>query len=185
MGKIKTLYHRSFQLPKRSNAEVLCIDVAENIHMHYRDLRIEFSLKEFIEFMEHMNLMYEELKEWRVHHPDWTESDPDVFEDSFGFEFGCPKKKIKAHSDYWDDRISIEKKTSGDYHVKWRNYRFEMSEEAFKRWLVAFDATSLKINQNAKKFRKLIIRFRACMSGCNRLRRLWLKIMVRLRFTRV
>ena len=27
---------------------------------------------------------------------------------------------------------------SGDYHIKWRNYRFEMDEASFIRWEIAF-----------------------------------------------
>ena len=123
MGGIEKLYHRSYKLPKRSNAKALTVDLAENIQLHYRDWRSEYSLNECIEFMEHMKLMYSELQEWRNANPDWTESDADSFEDQFGMEFGKPKNKIKENSDYWDDRISIEKKISGDYHIKWRNYR--------------------------------------------------------------
>lgn len=177
MGIIETLYHRSYQLPARSNARALCLDAAENIHLHYRDLRVEFSLNEFIEFMEHMNSMYSELKDWRAQNPDWTESDPETFEDRFGFEFGGPKNKIKAHSGYWDDRISIEKKISGDYHIKWRNYRFEMNEEAFIRWLIAFDETSRKFKKEENQpYRKALQRIKTWLYARNRLRKLWLRI---------
>lgn len=176
MGIIETLYHRSCQLPKRSNAQVLCVDAAENIHLHYRDLRIEFSLDEFIEFMVQMNSIYAELNEWQVQYPDWTESDPETFDDRFGFEFGGPKDKLKENSDYWDDRISIEKKKGGAYHIKWRNYRVEMSEEAFVRWLVAFDETSRKFKKERRLYRKALKRIKTWLYGKNRLRKLWFKL---------
>ena len=154
MGGIEKLYHRSYNLPKRSNAKTLTVDVAENIHLHYRDLRIEFSLNEFIEFMDHMKIMYSELKKWRESNPDWTESDPNSFEDKFGIEFGKQKNKIKENSDYWDDRFSIEKKMSGDYHIKWRNYRFEMDEASFIRWEIAFSEVIPEFKKDIMLHRK-------------------------------
>ena len=141
MGEIKTLYHRSFKLPKRSNSRALTVDAAENIHLHYRDLRIEYSLDEFNEFMNHMIDMYDELKQWRIDNPTWTESNPDNFKDEDGVEFTKNKNKLNEHSVYWDDRISIEQKSTGSYHIKWRNYRFEMDKKSFKRWINAFEET--------------------------------------------
>lgn len=161
MGGIDKLYHRSQNLPKRSNSKALTVDIAENIHLHYRDLRIEYSIEEYIHFMEHLNKMYENFLKWRESNPNWKESDPSTFDDENGVVFGKPKNILKEKSDYWDDRISIEKKTSGDYHIKWRNYRIEMDEKSFNRWIIAFTDVIPEFKKDTrlpKKARKFLIR---------------------------
>ena len=73
---------------------------------------------------------------------------------NLGLNLENQKNKIKENSDYWDDRFSIEKKMSGDYHIKWRNYRFEMDEASFIRWEIAFSEVIPEFKKDIMLHRK-------------------------------
>jgi len=137
------------------------IDIAENIHIHYRDLRMEFSRDAYCDFMLQMNELYEGVQAWKDRNPDWTESDPDTFNNKTveWIKNKTPNRMLlKPHSDYWDSRISIEKNVNGVYHLHWRNYRFEMVEAGFKEWLKAFEVTATKFKPSRKPFSEFIKR---------------------------
>ena len=51
MGVITRLYHRSEGLTD-NRYNVFFMDMGENIHIHYHDIRIELSSDEFLEFAE-------------------------------------------------------------------------------------------------------------------------------------
>jgi len=137
------------------------IDIAENIHIHYRDLRMEFSRDEYFDFMRQMNELHDGVQEWKDTNPDWTESDPETFNNKTvewiknKTPYDMP---LKPHSDYWDSRISIEKNVNGVYHVHWRNYRFEMIEDGFKEWVKAFEVTATMFKPSHKPFIEFVKR---------------------------
>ena len=75
MGDNRILFFRDDKLPPRIMGEAFWIDICENIHLHYRDLRLEFSLSEYIEFMDHLTKMYRLFDRWREENPDWKEDE--------------------------------------------------------------------------------------------------------------
>jgi hypothetical protein len=149
LGHIDNLYYRTNELPpSRKMGRQFYLDICENIHLHYRDLRIEFSLREFLEFIEHMKRMAELFEQWRSEHPDWEEHpEPEKFENKWVFWLPGYEPKddnVGPRSDYWPRRLSIEKQEAKDlYHIHYRDFRLEMSEEELRHFIEGFRRINL------------------------------------------
>jgi len=61
MGVIKKVLHRDNNAISKPRHSRIFLDMEENIHIHYRDLRIELSLPEFEEFVSSFNVQSKEL----------------------------------------------------------------------------------------------------------------------------
>jgi hypothetical protein len=144
MGHIDKLYYRTHDLPpSRKMGKQIWLDIGENIHLHYRDLRIEFSLEEFLEFAGHIRKMAELFDQWRRENPDWKEDpEPEKFDNKWVIWLPGYKPQdehLKPRSDYYPKRLSIEKQATKDlYHIHYRDFRLEMSEETLRRFVEGF-----------------------------------------------
>src|SRR3989338_6626579 len=126
MGVILRVLHRSESLNKAEFRNMF-LDMEENIHIHYRDLRIELSRKEFEDIVNTFSKQSAELmaiiratnyqdgilpnanhEEKRI----WTES------------------RLENEVVYHPQRLSLEECTDG-YHLHLRNYKFLLSKEDF------------------------------------------------------
>jgi hypothetical protein len=143
MGNIDLLYHRSQDLPMAQQPGDLWIDIGENIHMHFRDIRLEFTRIEFLEFLSNIKEMEKLFHEWAEKNPDWREADdPEGFKNQYvmwlgDFKPGSQKlKDYEAH--YWPRRISIERNANGVYHFHYRNLRVELNRGGFEQLVKAF-----------------------------------------------
>lgn len=144
VGHIDKLYYRTGDLPtSRRMGRGIWLDIGENIHLHYRDLRIEFSLREFLEFAEHMKKLAELLADWLGDNPDWKEDpEPEKFDNKWvvwlpGYK---PQDEILGpKSEYWPNRLSIEKQVKKDlYHIHYRDFRLEVSKETLRHFVEGF-----------------------------------------------
>ncbi|MBF0168999.1 MAG: phosphotransferase [Alphaproteobacteria bacterium] len=123
----------------KANFRHMFLDMEENIHIHYRDLRIELSRNEFEEIVNTFSKQSAELmaiinssnykdgvlpnanhEEKRI----WTES------------------RLETEVTYHPHRVSLEKCTDG-YHVHLRNYKLLFSEEDFRVIVKAFREVNL------------------------------------------
>lgn len=91
----------------------LTVELCENVHLHYRNLRLEFSKEEFLFLLKHLKGI--------------SEKDIEEFEYGNGFKslvetFGLPD------STEFDDRLQIEEQVEGHYHVHYRNLRLETED---------------------------------------------------------
>lgn len=127
MGIITRLYHRSESLTD-NRFNVFFLDMGENIHIHYRDLRIELSTDEFLEFSELFST-YAPLAKSEIEkgyrdgvHPNTNQANTLITISN--------KKPLKHVIRYNPNRISIEENLDG-YHVHLRNYKILLDKQSF------------------------------------------------------
>ncbi len=130
MGVITKLFYRGEVLDTLT-FEHLFLDMEENIHIHYRDLRIELSRAEFEQFVETFKLQSAELLEIirQRHYQDGrlansNQNDVRIW----------TKSHLNAAVKYHPQRLSIEKCTDG-YHLHYRNYKLLLSESEFRQFI--------------------------------------------------
>jgi len=126
MGVITKMLYRGEDLelaPFRN----LFLDMEENIHIHYRDLRIELSRAEFEEICRTFSIQSKELlaiirqknyQDGKL--PNSNQEDTRIWTES----------RLNHPVKYHPQRISIEECTDG-YHVHLRNYKFLLSQADF------------------------------------------------------
>ncbi len=141
MGEIKKILD-SRTLPERDpHSSRLFADLAENIHIHFRDLRTVFSVPEFFEFADAVTRSAADLKKFLRWHPRYREQE--VF-DTITIGLGPEQqtrplvKSPEPHkSTYFDDRFQIELQAENvidEVHVHYRDYRLVMSRETFREF---------------------------------------------------
>ena len=138
MGVIKKVVYRGNVLgePRHRN---FFLDMEENIHIHYRDLRIELSRGEFEDIVsafvkQSAELMaiiaekhYQDGKLANANQEDvriWTES------------------RLKHDVKYHPARLSLEECGDG-YHFHYRNYKFLIDPPEFRRMMALFKSLDL------------------------------------------
>lgn len=94
----------------------LCVDLSENIHIHYRDLRLEFSKKEFGEFFTILNDVKNYLN-------------TNMYEEGIS-AFKDFAVNIDERSAYFPNRLQIELLRNGTYHIHYNNMRLELTKES-------------------------------------------------------
>ena len=133
MGVILKVLHRCEKMGKQRFRN-LFLDMEENIHIHYRDLRIELSRKEFEDIVNTFAKQSKELMDIitsknyqdgvlpNANHDDvriWTES------------------RLENEVVYHPKRLSIEECTDG-YHIHFRNYKLLLDRDDFTVFTNAF-----------------------------------------------
>ena len=127
MGIITRLYHRSDGLAD-NKFNVFFMDMGENIHIHYRDLRIELGVDEFLEFAELCNVYLPQVKgEIDKGYRDGVR--PNTNEAATWTQF-YNKKPLANTIVYNPNRISLEENVDG-YHVHIRNYKILLDKPSF------------------------------------------------------
>ena len=139
MGKIDKIYAKT-TLPERDNHNSrVFVDVAENVHFHYREHRIVFSAEEFLAFAKAITEGAEGLKKMlNEGYKEMNGVDTHIVGGSQS-EF-LPLKEPKK-SAYFDNRLQIEKQEEGYgdiIHLHYRDYRLVMRKwETWKRFCEA------------------------------------------------
>jgi hypothetical protein len=141
MGAIKKILS-SRQLPERElHNSRLFVDLSENIHIHFREFRLMFSVDEFIEFTEVMKEGAGDIKRYLKQHPEYREQE--VFD---GIMVAGGRKRQttplrsspKPHeSKYFPNRLQIElqeEKVIDSIHIHYRDYRLAMNFETFREF---------------------------------------------------
>ena len=153
MGLVKKDLIR-IKIPDReAHNSRLFVDLCENIHIHYRELRIVFSLNEYFEFAEALSRSTEDVRSYLAQNPDYEEGRyPTTVMVAGGAEQqlklleNSPKPN---RSTYFPNDLAIELQDElviDEIHVHWRDYRMALNREHFKIIADAFHEARLALN---------------------------------------
>ena len=113
MGRIDVILKKK-DIKKPSLNNRFTIELCENIHLHYRNLRLEFSKEEFLYIL---NLL--------------KQIDNDEIK-NFNYNDYSYKELIKVfdlpNETFFNNRLQIEKQKEGHFHIHYRNLRIELNK---------------------------------------------------------
>lgn len=109
MGEIKRIISKT-EVPAPLQNTRLTIELCENVHVHYRNIRLEFGKEEFLLLLNAFKKINEE--------------------DVKNFVFGKDKFKTLVLETLpvtteFNDRLQLEEQVEGHYHLHYRNLRLE------------------------------------------------------------
>ena len=112
MGQVfETLVAKTVPRPEFNNRGV--VELCENIHLHWRNFRLEFTKDEFRLFLAMMQAIDpQDIVEANL--------DPEAFTELVRTD------DIPDESE-WDDRLAVEKQVQGHYHFHYRQLRIEVN----------------------------------------------------------
>ncbi len=129
------LYHRSGGLSENPY-NYFFLDMGENIHIHYRDLRIELSVPEFLEFVEAFERCIPAVKrKIEGGYKDGVLPNTNESNTLTTISLDAP---LKHTVKYNANRISVEENVDG-YHVHLRNYKLLFDKRSFDSILQAMN----------------------------------------------
>jgi hypothetical protein len=153
MGEILKDLART-QLPDREKHNSrLFIDLCENIHIHYRELRIVFSLDEFFEFCSIVSASVDDVNNYLAQNPSYTEQ---TYGTTLMVAGQLRQRKLLQHSPephtstYFSNDFAIELQTeriTDEIHVHWRDYRFALPRDHFKAIAHAFTSAAEELSE--------------------------------------
>ena len=134
MGITTYLFHSSNDLEKQ-RYDMFFLDMGENIHFHYRDLRIELSVEEFRELAELFTLYSGEvLREIEAGYTDGVLANTN--ETNSLKTFWDKERKPLRPVKYNECKLAVEETRDG-YHLHIRNYKILLQKESFRRLVKA------------------------------------------------
>jgi hypothetical protein len=154
MGRVmRVLAERT--LPERlPETGQMLVDLAENLHVHHRDMRQEFSLPEFFEYVDNLNAAAADVRRYLADNPEYREQ---AYRDTLLKATGGPEDLVaspKPHeSTYWPRRLRIELEhphSLGEVHVHWRDFRRHVTLEEFRIVAGAFSEALAGMEQQVR-----------------------------------
>ncbi len=124
MGEIKKLLAGGQLEPRVVEATRFFTDLCENVHIHYRNIRLDLSAVELAYWRSgilNMGMAMEKT----IEKYNWREGDPNFL---VMFDFNFP---VSANSDYYPNRMSIELQRDNTVHVHYRDLRLHLTESEF------------------------------------------------------
>lgn len=141
MGEIKKVLSLR-DLPEREiHNSRLFVDLSENVHIHFREIRLMFGVEEFFEFTDVIRQSAADVKRYLKRHPEYEEQK--VFDGLMvagGLERQlAPLQKSPAPhtSKYFPNRLQIElqeEKVIDSIHIHYRDYRLVMNIDTFREF---------------------------------------------------
>ena len=126
MGHIKNLYWASKIPPRNVTPTGIWGDVCENIHLHFRNLRLEFDEKEWALFRAAVHIIGMDVEKITSDtYPDWEPGDPNFLVQVMVDE------TYKPHSAFHPNRLTIEEQRDGTFHIHYRDLRIHLAHEEF------------------------------------------------------
>jgi len=107
------------------------MDLCENIHLHLRDLRLDFSAVEYAQLralIDNSGMAIER----QIEKDSWREGDS-----NYCVQFH-PKFKVSGNSDFYPDRLTIEEQRDSTIHVHFRDLRLHLTPADFLTLCDAF-----------------------------------------------
>lgn len=139
MGAVKKLLSAR-ELPERElHNSRMFVDLAENVHIHFRELRLLFGIEEFEEFCQILERGAKDVRRYLDRNPDYREQ---VHSDAVLIGGGARqqmlplKKSPRPHqSKYFPNRLAIElqeERVIDSIHIHYRDYRLAMNFATFR-----------------------------------------------------
>lgn len=110
--------------PRTITARGIWTDLCENVHLHFRNLRLDFSEKEFAHFRCAINAIGGALEKCAIE-SDYREGDPNVLIQQ---TFDVP---LASDTDYYPNRFLIELQMDNTVHVHYRDIRLHFTVTEF------------------------------------------------------
>jgi hypothetical protein len=133
VGVINKLLYRGEFLSKPRHRN-LFLDMEENIHIHFRDLRVELGRTEFEEFAQIFAKQSAELLQI-IHDKNYEDGKlPNANQEDVRI---WTESRLKSPVKYHPHRVSIEACSDG-YHLHYRNYKILVDEDDFRGLIEAF-----------------------------------------------
>jgi len=158
MGAIEhILSHRQLPDRERHNSRMF-VDLSENVHIHFRDLRLMFGVDEFFEFTGIVKDSVSEIRRYLKRHPEYKEQE--VFEELLiagGWKRQTTplQRSPQPHqSKYFPNRLHIELQKEGvidPVHVHFRDYRLVMNIETFREFSLGIKEALDNLEEFLKK----------------------------------
>jgi hypothetical protein len=142
MGKIKNILSQKDLPDRERHNSRMFVDLSENIHIHFRELRLMFSVEEFFEFFSILNEGAQDIKKYLKKNPGYEEQK--VFD---GILIGGgPERQLaplrcspKSHeSKYFPNRLQIELQEESvidSIHIHYRDFRLVMNIHTFREFV--------------------------------------------------
>lgn len=132
MGAIKKILATARLEPRTITAQGLWTDLCENVHLHYRNIRLDLSEDEWARVRSAVNGCGIQM-EHAAQEKDYREGNPE-FLMQFIFSYGA-----RSNSDYYPDRFLVELQRDNTVHVHYRDLRLHLTIPEFDKIARAFD----------------------------------------------
>ena len=131
MGKTVVTLASTTLPPRLPSLATMLVDLAENVHVHYREVRQEFSVPEFYEFVGTLGESAEDLYRYLAANPEYKERAVwKTIRKATGAPTLLDASPSPTESAYWPERLLvelIEPHEMGDVHLHWRDYRLQLT----------------------------------------------------------
>ena len=141
MGRIKKVLNKTTLPDRELHNSRMFVDLGENVHIHFRELRQMFGVEEFFEYADIITRSAKFLKDHLAKNPGYQEWES--FSDgliALGPEqqtTPLTKSPQPNQSKYFPNRLQIELQAQEviDYiHIHFRDYRLVMNFETFRKF---------------------------------------------------
>jgi hypothetical protein len=121
MGNIKKLI-ADIVLPERQHYYGhLWVDICENLHIHLRNIRTEFSKLEWTEFVKFLQSAHNAVEDVK----DYKENS------GFQLMLKSPLSATYKDSTYYPNRFRVEDEHDGSVHIHYRDIRIHLTREEY------------------------------------------------------
>jgi hypothetical protein len=125
MGHIKNFLSGEMIEHRSITPNMIWTDLCENVHLHYRNVRLEFSELEFATFRAAINMLGRAVEITALEH-NYEEGDPNFLVQQM---FNTP---LSPDSDYYSNRVTLELQKDNTVHFHYRDLRLHWSFDEFK-----------------------------------------------------
>lgn len=113
MGTIKSIIKKE-EVPTPEHNNRLTVELCENVHLHYRNIRLEFDKEEFLTILK----ILKTLDEQQIR---------DFNYNNGKFNYIVVENVLPDKTEF-DKRLQIEEQAEGHFHYHYRNLRIEVKD---------------------------------------------------------
>lgn len=154
MGAVKVMLAERNLPDREKHNSRLFVDLCENIHIHYREYRLLFSLPEYYEFVDIVNRSTDDVRNYLAQNSDYEEG---RYKTTLMVAGGKARQmkflenSPEPHrSHYFNNDLTIELQEeyiTDEIHVHYRDLRLAMNRECFKALADSFTEARKKLDQ--------------------------------------